>query len=54
MRSLVFQDFSVVIYVFMEKLAHFCYLAKKFTDSESETARGLQAMKKVVVNFSRA
>ncbi len=54
MCSLVFQDFSVVIFVFMEKLTHFCYLGKKFTDGESETARGLQAMKKVVVNFSLA
>ncbi len=44
---------STVIYVFMEKLAHFCF-GKKFTDSESETARGLQAMKKEVVNFSLA
>ncbi len=45
---------STVIYVFMEKLAHFCYLEKKATDSESEATRGLQAMKKVVVNFSLA
>ncbi len=54
MRSLMFQDFSVAIYVFMEKLTTFSYLEKKFTDGESETARGLQAMKKGVVNFSLA
>ncbi len=44
---------STVIYVFMEKWAHFCF-GKKFTDSESETARGLQAIKKVVVKSSLA